>query len=176
MARPPRGRLLAIPPPVPLWLVVPGGPPRALQAPARDNKAPMNGDTESVTDQQRRLALKLGIPQIRRHIFLCCDQTKPNCCDKDRSLVAWQYLKDRLKELGLSEAGGIYRTKANCLRICAGGPIAVVYPEGTWYANCDPPVLERIIQEHLVGGRPVREHLFEERPLVTLDRGGPRAC
>jgi hypothetical protein len=97
-----------------------------------------------MTTSQQQVAITIGVPVARRHIFLCCDQTNPKCCDKERGLAAWEFLKRRLKELGLSEQGGVLRTKANCLRICEGGPIAVVYPEGTWYRLCDPPVLERI--------------------------------
>ncbi|HEX8550803.1 MAG TPA: hypothetical protein VF681_04535 [Abditibacteriaceae bacterium] len=119
-----------------------------------------NEQTEAIQTELEALAKSLCIGNYQRHIFLCIG---PDCCSFQTGQATWDFLKKRLKELGPKVQA--YRSKAGCLRICAHGPIAVVYPEGVWYQGVSPEVCARIVDEHLLGGVPVEEFVFARNPL-----------
>ncbi len=122
----------------------------------------MNNEFDKAVDS-------LGIAKIRRHIFICADAAESKCCSREEGIEAWTYLKERLKALGLTGVSpSVFRTKANCLRVCRRGPIAVVYPEGVWYHSCSRTVLEQIIQRHVIGGEIVQQYAFARNPLSEV--------
>jgi len=121
----------------------------------------------TMLDELQNAAETLGLSRYVRHIFLCADQTEAKCCAKEAGLESWEFLKRRLKELNLvGPRPLVYRTKANCLRVCVRGPIAVVYPGAVWYHSCSPDVLEEIIQRHLIKGEIVEQYLIARARVV----------
>lgn len=133
---------------------------------AEELKTQLVKDSESLASSVK----SLGLEQIQRHIFICVDPTFPQCCSPQASLESWDYLKKRLKQLNLDKPtqtrpSCIFRTKANCLRVCTSGPILVVYPDGVWYRKATPEVIEQIIQEHIINNRVVTEYAFLIHPL-----------
>lgn len=133
------------------------------------------GDAGGVSATAEELArasaalAKAGGDAIERHIFICAEPQKGECCAPEQGAAAWKYLKKRLKQLGLdgpkrADGGGVARSKADCLRVCFAGPVAVVWPDGVWYHSCNEDVLERIIQQHLIGGEPVEEFRLRSAP------------
>jgi (2Fe-2S) ferredoxin len=152
-----------------------GGAPAGDAAPAPRPAAPaLEGAAKAAAWAER-----VGARPIARHVLLCAEAAKPKCAPLEVGRATWEHVKRRVKELGLDavkppEGGAVgpcaLRTQVNCLRVCADGPIAVVYPEGVWYRGVTPEVMERILVEHVVGGRPVGEHVLVRLP---LEPGGP---
>jgi (2Fe-2S) ferredoxin len=126
----------------------------------------MSESTEKVAE----IAEKLLIGHFHRHVFLCVGDSCCAAIGKDGAQAAWDKLKDELKSRNLSLATGpaaCYRTKVSCMRICTGGPILVVYPEGTWYAGMTADRIPRFVQEHLIDGKPIDEWIFARNPLPS---------
>ena len=96
-------------------------------------------------------------PYYERHIFFCLNERKngEDCCALQGAQAAFDHCKSRVKSLGLSGPGQVRVNKAGCLDRCAAGPVAVVYPEGTWYSFVDNADIDEIVDSHLKNGQVV---------------------
>ncbi len=147
----------------------------ALDRPSKSTRAMTDRETNDDLPYLAEQVEALGLSKIERHIFLCAEQTKPKCCPRELTSVSWAYLKKRVNDLGLQQGQTVvYRSKVDCLRVCTNGPIAVVWPDGIWYRNATPEVLERILKEHVIAGRPVRDYMIAG-PGEAVDEGGALA-
>jgi len=117
---------------------------------------------EEVRQKSRRAARKLGFDNAERRIFMCVPK-KAKCASKKEISEAWSHLKKRLKKKGLAGREGVLRFKVDCFDVCHGGPIVLIEPDGAWYGQCSPAVLDRIVEEHLLAGDPVDEYLISAR-------------
>ena len=118
-------------------------------------------------DKARQKAKKLGVPQIRLHLFMCVGKKEAECCSASAMTQAYKYLRKRLKELKLRKSHGLFPTATACLDVCKGGPILAVYPDGIWYGGCDPDALDRIIQEHFIDGNVVEDLVIARCDVVA---------
>ena len=147
------------------------GPSHEMGCERKGDRSPMSNEGHA-GERLERIVTKLHLRDYRRHIFLCVGG---DCAPTDAQEKAWQFLKKRLAELGLVDTpGAVFRSKANCLRVCIEGPVAVVYPEGTWYGHCDEANLERIIQQHLINGRPVEDLVIAHNTACRVSPGSTR--
>ena len=118
-------------------------------------------------EKARHKAKKLGVPKIRRHLFMCVDKKEAECASASEMSAAYKYLCKRLKQLNLHKTHGIFPTATRCLDVCKGGPILAVYPDGVWYGGCDPDALDRIIQQHFLEGKVVEELVIARCDVAT---------
>ncbi len=103
--------------------------------------------------------------RVSHHLLLCATASKAKCCDPALGAETWAALKQGIKRLDLEnparEQGVVLRSKADCLRICSDGPVLLIWPDGCWYGGVTPDRVDRILTEHVIGGRPIDDWLIQ---------------
>ena len=110
---------------------------------------------------------------ISQHLLLCATPSKALCCpDPAVGVASWEALKRLVRELGLEDParpeGIVLRSKADCLRICADGPVLLIWPEGIVYGAVSPERIVRIVREHVMGGVPIEPWILRRMPFQEL--------